>query len=158
VVEHVPLVRAIALRVAQQLPPSFDLEDLVAEGHLALIRAATRYKPAEHNGTPFSAFARHRIRGAILDSVRRRHYAENTRPGIEETDVASNDAGVEISIDQARQSTRVRDAITYLPVNQRRLIEKRYLEERDGRGSAADLASETHAEALEALRRRLKAA
>jgi RNA polymerase sigma factor (sigma-70 family) len=156
--EHIPLVRSIALRVAQSLPPSFDLDDLIAEGNLALIKCATRYKPGAHDGTPFSAFARHRVRGAILDSVRRRHYSENTRPSIDEEAEASSAPTVEISIDRARCRARVRDAITYLPADQRELITRRYLGEQEGRGLARDLASDDHTLAIDALRRRLRAA
>ena len=42
------------------------------------MHAASRYRPGEHSGTPFSAFARPRVHGAIIDSVRRRAWLENT--------------------------------------------------------------------------------
>ena len=45
---------------------------------MGLINAASRYSPQTHGGTPFSAFARPRIHGAIVDSVRRRAWLENT--------------------------------------------------------------------------------
>ena len=46
-----------------------DQEDLVADGNLGLARAARRYDPS--HGVPFTAFARHFVRGAIVDTVRR---------------------------------------------------------------------------------------
>jgi RNA polymerase sigma factor (sigma-70 family) len=52
-----------------------DQEDLVADGYLGLARAARRYDPS--HGVPFTAFARHFVRGAITDTVRtsvRRHH------------------------------------------------------------------------------------
>lgn len=76
--DHLDLVPDIAGRIHKSLPPSFDLEDLISEGNIGLIQAAARYRPSAHNRTPFSAYARKRIRGAILDSVRRRNYTENT--------------------------------------------------------------------------------
>lgn len=155
VVAHIPLVRQIALRVSQSLPPSFELDDLIAEGFVALIRSATRFRPAAHGGTPFSAYARQRIRGAMLDSVKRRRYLENTRPGIDEESAGSVEPSVEISIDQARSRKRVREAISWLPDEQRDLIVARYLKERRVTPS---LNSEVHVIAIDALRRRLKTA
>jgi RNA polymerase sigma factor (sigma-70 family) len=52
-----------------------DQEDLVADGYLGLAKAARRYDPSR--GVPFTAFARHYVRGAIVDTVRtlvRRHH------------------------------------------------------------------------------------
>ena len=51
-----------------------DQEDLVADGNLGLAKAARKYDPS--HGVPFPAFARHYVRGAIIDTVRtlvRRH-------------------------------------------------------------------------------------
>jgi DNA-directed RNA polymerase specialized sigma subunit len=81
---HLYLVPPIAGRLHLRLPPSFELADLISEGHVGLIRAATRYRPGQHNGTPFSAFARTRIHGAMVDSVRRRSWAENSRNPLED--------------------------------------------------------------------------
>jgi RNA polymerase sigma factor (sigma-70 family) len=55
-----------------------DQEDLVGDGYLGLARAARRYDPSY--GVPFTAFARHFVRGAIADTVRRsvrRHHLGN---------------------------------------------------------------------------------
>lgn len=76
--QHLSLVPPIARRVHRRLPPSFDLDDLIGEGFVGLMHAAQRYRPQAHGGTPFSAFARPRIHGAIVDSVRRRAWVENT--------------------------------------------------------------------------------
>ncbi len=68
VIEHVGLVRALALRLAQRLPSQVDLGDLISVGTLGLIDAASRYKAA--TGVPFDAFARRRVQGAMLDALR----------------------------------------------------------------------------------------
>lgn len=81
---HLKLVPPIARRVKKKLPPSFELDDLIGEGYIGLMRAAERYDPTNHGGTPFSAFARPRIRGAMVDSVRRKAYQENTRNPLED--------------------------------------------------------------------------
>lgn len=68
---HLPLVKFIAGQVYKTLPGSsgVDIRDLVQEGALGLMAAADRYDEA--SGVPFSTFARFRIRGAMLDSLRR---------------------------------------------------------------------------------------
>ena len=68
VMENVTLVKALASRLAQRLPPQVDLNDLISVGTLGLIDAATRYK--ETLGVPFDAFARRRVQGAMLDALR----------------------------------------------------------------------------------------
>lgn len=82
--ENVHLVRPIACSVKRNLPPSFELDDLIGEGYVGLIHAARRFDPDSHNGTPFSAFARPRIHGAIVDSVRRKAWIENTANPLED--------------------------------------------------------------------------
>ncbi len=68
VIEHVGLVKAMASRLANRLPPQVEVSELVSVGVLGLIDAAGRFRPAL--GVPFSAFARRRIHGAMLDSLR----------------------------------------------------------------------------------------
>lgn len=68
VMEHVPLVKAMAQRLAQRLPSQVEVSDLMSVGMLGLIDAAGRYKPG--TGVPFDAFARRRVQGAMLDSLR----------------------------------------------------------------------------------------
>lgn len=69
---HLDLVRQLAVRVARRLPPSFELDDLVQQGCLGLLQAADRYDPDLNSS--FDAYARPRIKGAMLDSIRRRHW------------------------------------------------------------------------------------
>lgn len=84
VLDHIDLVESIARRVHARVPPSFDFDDLFSEGLLALCRAVAKYDPAANNGTPFSAFARKSIRGAIIDSCRRKNWREHTRQSIDD--------------------------------------------------------------------------
>ena len=73
VLEHLPLVKAIAVRVHENLPVHVDLDDLVHAGILGLFDAATRFNPGKK--VAFSSFAKHRIKGAILDSLRQLDWA-----------------------------------------------------------------------------------
>src|SRR4051812_16358109 len=73
VMEHVPLVKILAQRLAHRLPSQVEVSELISVGLLGLIDAATRYKPGL--GVPFDAFARRRIQGAMLDSLRHLDWA-----------------------------------------------------------------------------------
>src|SRR5207245_2672719 len=106
-----------------------ELDDLIATGNLGLLEAATRYRPKQHNGTPFSAYARYVVRGKILDSVRRRNYTEQTRPGIGDYEPAVDNV-IEIDIDRKRTRERVHDAVAYLPERDQKVIELYYGEEK----------------------------
>src|SRR3989454_12558747 len=66
---YLSLVIPIARSFQKRLPASVDFDDLVGAGHLGLVEAARRFDPAK--GASFGAFAQHRIRGAITDSLRR---------------------------------------------------------------------------------------
>jgi RNA polymerase sigma factor for flagellar operon FliA len=73
VLEHLPLVKAIAVRVHENLPVHVDLDDLVHAGILGLFDAANKYNPDKM--VAFSSYAKHRIKGAILDSLRQLDWA-----------------------------------------------------------------------------------
>jgi RNA polymerase sigma factor FliA len=73
VLEHLPLVKAIAVRVHENLPVHVDLDDLVHAGVLGLFDAATKYNPDKK--VAFSSYAKHRIKGSILDSLRQLDWA-----------------------------------------------------------------------------------
>jgi RNA polymerase sigma factor FliA len=73
VLEHLPLVKAIAVRVHENLPVHVDLDDLVHAGVLGLFDAASKFNPDKQ--VAFSSYATHRIKGAILDSLRQLDWA-----------------------------------------------------------------------------------
>jgi RNA polymerase sigma factor for flagellar operon FliA len=68
VTRHYHFVEKIARHLARRLPPSIDLNDLISAGALGLLEAAARFDPAR--GESFEAFARLRIKGAMLDDIR----------------------------------------------------------------------------------------
>ncbi len=73
VLDHLPLVKAIAVRVHENLPVHVDLDDLVHAGVLGLFDAATKFNPTKE--VAFSTYAKHRIKGAMLDSLRQLDWA-----------------------------------------------------------------------------------
>ncbi|HWC96040.1 MAG TPA: FliA/WhiG family RNA polymerase sigma factor [Candidatus Sulfopaludibacter sp.] len=73
VLEHLPLVKAIAIRVHESLPVHVDLDDLIHAGVLGLFDAVTKFDSAKN--VAFQSYAKHRIKGAILDSLRQLDWA-----------------------------------------------------------------------------------
>jgi RNA polymerase sigma factor for flagellar operon FliA len=73
VLEHLPLVKAIAVRVHENLPVHVDLDDLVHAGILGLFDAANKFNPEKQ--VVFSSYAKHRVKGAMLDSLRQLDWA-----------------------------------------------------------------------------------
>jgi len=68
-----PLVSAIVSSMTASWPRHVERAELELAGVLGLVEAAGRFDP--ESGTPFDAFARRRIAGAVLDAVRRRDWA-----------------------------------------------------------------------------------
>lgn len=66
--EHLPQVRYIARHIHDRLPQHVSLEDLVHAGILGLIDAMQKYDG--NKNVQFKTYAKFRIRGAILDSLR----------------------------------------------------------------------------------------
>jgi RNA polymerase sigma factor for flagellar operon FliA len=64
-----PLVRYVASRMAVKFPAGLDFEDIMSFGVLGLLDAVDRFEP--ERGFAFQTFAVPRIRGAILDELRR---------------------------------------------------------------------------------------
>jgi RNA polymerase sigma factor FliA len=73
VLEHLPLVKAIAIRVHENLPVHVDLDDLIHAGVMGLFDAVLKYD--NNKNVMFHAYAKHRIKGAILDSLRELDWA-----------------------------------------------------------------------------------
>lgn len=67
--EHVDIARRISMRMARRCPDWIAREDLVAAALLGLTEAAERYDSTRNE--PFLSFAEKRIRGAVLDELRR---------------------------------------------------------------------------------------
>lgn len=69
VTAYIPLVRRAVQSVSRKLPNHVELDDLFSVGAMGLVQAAHRYDPEQ--GHTFEAYALTRIRGAILDELRR---------------------------------------------------------------------------------------
>jgi len=67
--QYTPLVKRIAQHLLLRLPSSVVLDDLIQAGMIGLLEAAKRFDPSK--GASFDTYAGIRIRGAIIDEVRR---------------------------------------------------------------------------------------
>src|SRR6476620_697777 len=72
-----PFVESLARRVASTMPHSIELGDSVQDGMLGLIDAAFRFDEAR--GIKFETFAERRIRGAMIDALRRDAWPRGVR-------------------------------------------------------------------------------
>jgi RNA polymerase sigma factor FliA len=77
VARTLPFVEALARRMAASMPHSIDMGDLVQDGVLGLIDAAQRFD--EGRGIKFETFAERRVRGAIIDALRRDAWPRGVR-------------------------------------------------------------------------------
>jgi RNA polymerase sigma factor FliA len=68
ILEHLPQVRWIATRIHEKLPDSTCIDDLVSIGIIGLINAIDNFDPQLN--VKLKTYAEHKIRGAILDSIR----------------------------------------------------------------------------------------
>ena len=66
--EQLPQVRYLARRIHERLPRHVPFEDLVHAGVIGLIDALNKFDRSKH--VQFGSYAKFRIRGAILDSLR----------------------------------------------------------------------------------------
>lgn len=70
--KYLPLVRAMAERLAQRLPPHVEVEDLVSAGTIGLVGAVENYDP--DRGVKFETYCRKRVAGAMFDELRRQDW------------------------------------------------------------------------------------
>jgi RNA polymerase sigma factor for flagellar operon FliA len=73
IARHAELVKRIAYHLAGRLPPQVEVEDLVQAGMLGLLEAAAHY--TADRGASFETYAGIRIRGAMLDALRKLDWA-----------------------------------------------------------------------------------
>ncbi len=71
--QHAPLVKRIAYHMIARLPASVDVEDLIQAGMIGLLDASHQYNSAQ--GASFETYAGIRIRGSMLDEIRRNDWA-----------------------------------------------------------------------------------
>lgn len=87
IVEHIPLLKHMVGRMCFDVPGGMDRDDLYGVGMLGLIAAADSWDPGR--GLQFSTYAYPKIRGAILDELRREDFLpRGRRERVRELEVA----------------------------------------------------------------------
>lgn len=71
--EYAPLVKRIAYHLMSRLPPSVQVDDLIQSGMIGLLEAGRNYDPSQ--GASFETYAGIRIRGSMLDEIRKGDWA-----------------------------------------------------------------------------------
>jgi RNA polymerase sigma factor for flagellar operon FliA len=72
IIAHMPMVKRVAIHLKARVPPFMELDELIQVGMVGLIEAARSFDPTK--GFEFEHFALSRVRGAILDEVRRQSF------------------------------------------------------------------------------------
>jgi RNA polymerase sigma factor (sigma-70 family) len=93
-----PLVEKIARDVRWMFSPALDLRDLTQAGNVGLVKAANAYHPALAGTAGFDSYAWFRVRGAIIDSQKRRTYREEANVSLQAI-AAGNDGWLPPSLD-----------------------------------------------------------
>jgi RNA polymerase sigma factor for flagellar operon FliA len=66
--EMLPLVKRLAFKIRRRLPAHVEVDDLLANGVLGLVDAVAKFDSAKR--VKLESYARHRVRGGILDGLR----------------------------------------------------------------------------------------
>jgi RNA polymerase sigma factor for flagellar operon FliA len=94
IVAGLPFVEALARRMASTMPHSIDIGDLVQDGVIGLIDAAHRFD--EGRGIKFETFAERRVRGAMIDALRKDAWPRGVRRQRRELEAAREELRREI--------------------------------------------------------------
>lgn len=68
IIDHLPMIKFIATRIANRLPPNVQVDDLIEAGIIGLLDAIKKFDISKE--VKFKTYAEFRIRGAILDELR----------------------------------------------------------------------------------------
>lgn len=136
-----PLVFKVVMQVR---PPNTVLMDMLQEGTIGLIEAVERF---DHlRGVRFSTFATYRIRGRVLNSLRRVRPVEYSleQDGVNDMALATRLADQEsvdalVGVEDAATLAQVWEAMDDLPPRERAILRAAYVELRDPRDIAAEL-------------------
>lgn len=129
---NIALVAPMARFLSRQIPPSFELADLVQAGTIGLIQAADTW---DSGRIPFPLWAKVKIRGAMLDSVRRRAWREQAHEEITEAESAAPTPEAIAAFHE--RAGQLRQALKALPWRERRLVVLRHVEGASYRSAGA---------------------
>lgn len=117
---HMPLVRKIAWHVHGRVSSAIDIEDLIQIGMVALVEAANGY---EDRGHAFSTYASVRIRGAMIDHLRR-HATICRSAMIRRRELAGVRARLEGNLGRAPTDSEMAEALEISAADYRELVDQ----------------------------------
>jgi len=174
VARYMPLVRQVVARVMRRVPPNVQRDDLLSAGVYGLVDCLRRNDGS--TGAAFEAYARIRIRGAVIDELRKvdfvpRHQRSNLQTArVVSLDVLSEEAhgadfaddaktaNVATLFDDLQDARALARAISALPQREQLIVRMRYFEARTIHEIATELClsdprvSQLHARAIARLR------
>ncbi len=141
---HLELVRRIAGALAKRLPRHIERDELIALGNLGLVEACARFDTRRR--VAFSTFATLRIRGAMLDGLRRLDpLAREERARLRHDEVATASVvlvemspaadGMEAGkradelLEEREQREQLARSLEALPARRRRVLERHYFDQ-----------------------------
>ena len=134
VVANRPYVLKLARELVENVTIHVEIDDLIGWGHMGLVEAAERYDATR--GVRFRTYAHHRIRGAMLDGLRKEYGTMNAGSAVEEHAVPSRRDGDVVCADSAyRQDdlvfiaevrARLADALDTLSPLERAIVHHHY--------------------------------
>ncbi len=146
VTTHAALVQRIAYHLAARLPRSVEVDDLIQAGMIGLMEAARTFDPGA--GASFETFASIRVRGAMLDELRRGDWApRSVHRRVREA--ASAMASIEQRTGRAANSTEVAAAMNVSIDEYNRFMDDAArtqvlsIDHGDAEGEAMDIADHT---------------
>ncbi len=90
ILDHLGMVKRIAVHLKARIPPFMEVDELVQVGMIGLIEAARAFDPTK--GVVFESYAHNRIRGAMIDEVRRLSFLPRSAVAFNKTHNAANQA------------------------------------------------------------------
>ena len=76
VINHAEMIKRIALHLLDRIGGEAELDELIQNGMIGLLEAAQKYDA--DTGVPFEAFALQRVRGGMVDHLRRNDWRPRT--------------------------------------------------------------------------------
>jgi RNA polymerase sigma factor for flagellar operon FliA len=90
ILEHLGMVKRIAVHLKARIPPFMEVDELVQVGMIGLIEAARAFDATK--GVAFESYAHNRIRGAMIDEVRRLSFLPRSAVAFNKSHSSANQA------------------------------------------------------------------
>ncbi len=90
ILDHLGMVKRIAVHLKARIPPFMEVDELVQVGMIGLIEASRSFDPTK--GVAFESYAHTRIRGAMIDEVRRLSFLPRSAVAFNKSHSSANQA------------------------------------------------------------------